>query len=137
MKYAVSLLLAATLTGCVSMDSLKESAQLDTSYYRLDANSRMLCKGESNNCQDLTVIASSKHLLGDIEDAYGQQAKGSSAVRALMLLMLQPADQAYTAEPISGLSYQYRLPITERTTLVWDMLKRAGEDLYGTSNAQD
>jgi len=137
MKYLMTLLLATTLTGCLSMESLKESTELDTSFYRLDANSRMLCRGASNNCQDLTSIASSRHLLADIEEAYGQPVQGSSMVRGLMLLMLQPADKAYTAEPIAGKSYQYRLPITDRTDLVWGLLKQAGEDLYGTSNAQD
>ncbi|MCV6588088.1 MAG: hypothetical protein OIF57_03505 [Marinobacterium sp.] len=130
-----ALLSILALSGCLSTDNLKP-AKLDTSYYRLDANSRMLCRGESNNCQDLTLIASSMPLLSQIETLYGQPLKGSSNVRSLMLLMLQPVDKAYTAEPLSGLNYQYRLPITARTQTVWQLLEQAYKDQYGSSNAQ-
>ncbi len=134
MKFAALLLTTLTLTGCLSMESLKPDTSKDTSFYRLDANSRMFCRGETNLCQDLTLIASS-HRLQQVEEAYGSTIETNNTVRGLMKLVLQPADQAYTAEPLAGLQYQYKLPITERTTQLWNLLKQAQIDHYGSNNA--
>ncbi len=135
MKFAALLLTALTLTGCLSMESLKPDTTKDTSFYRLDANSRMFCRGETNLCQDLILIASSSHLLQQVEQAYGSTIETNNTVRGLMKLVLQPADQAYTAQPLPGLQYQYKLPITERTTQLWNLLKQAHTDHYGSNNA--
>lgn len=134
MKFAALLLTTLTLTGCLSMESLKPDTSQDTSFYRLDAKNRMFCRGETNLCQDLTLIASS-HRLQQVEKAYGSTIETNNTVRGLMRLVLQPADKAYTAEPLAGLQYQYKLPITERTTQLWNLLKQAHIDHYGSNNA--
>ena len=136
MKNAALLLSAIAITGCVSVYSLKPNAELDTSFYRLDAQNRMLCQGETKRCQDLTLIATAEHYFEPIEIALGGELTGPNYVRSLMRLMLQPTVNSYPISRIESKQYQYKLPINDQTQLVWNTLKQIRSEQFGTSNRE-
>ncbi|MBY4675633.1 hypothetical protein [Marinobacterium arenosum] len=126
------MLVPLTLAGCMSLNDLKPADDGSSQYYILDTASRMLCKGTSNRCQDLAPINTANHLLKPIEEAYGQTVEGPNFSVSLMKLVLQPPDNAYPVQAISGKRYHYRLPINEQTRVVWDTLGDIYADIYNT-----
>ncbi|MFW1676647.1 hypothetical protein ACFVYJ_02540 [Pontibacter sp. JAM-7] len=120
LKAISMIILAATLSGCLSLSEL--SANSDESFYAIDRENRFFCRGASANCLDMTKIVSARSMLSPIEHAYQQEITGPNYPVSLMLILMNPSDGAYQATPVGRDGRFFRVPKTTRTDLVWNTL---------------
>mgnify|MGYP000049765382 CR=1 FL=1 len=110
------------LTGCMEFTGIKPVAETDKSFYVVDTKYMFLCRGLSQDCQEMSLIASGRMYYAEIENAYGQKLRGPNYPRSLARMMMKPADGSYVAKAIDENGRYYRLPINEKTNKVWRTL---------------
>jgi hypothetical protein len=132
MRTAIVLTTALTLTGCVDVGSLmpEDKAPSDTSFYLLDTRYKFFCLGTTKKCWDMTKIVSSRNELRPIEQAYGKEVKGPNYPVTLANMIMYPADGSYTTKPIGDDGRYVRVPINDKTRIVWETLGNIEENLF-------
>ncbi|MBV1788798.1 hypothetical protein KQ940_12100 [Marinobacterium sp. D7] len=125
-----AVLLGATLSGCIDTgDLMKQDPSVDQ-FYTLDKDRLLLCRGTSNQCQDLTLIASAEELMPQIERIYGGTISGPNYPVSLAKLITEPPQGQYKATPLGESGRYLQLPINRQTDSVWDTLKKARNQVY-------
>ncbi|MFC6670054.1 hypothetical protein [Marinobacterium aestuariivivens] len=112
----IAALVALTLGGCAQLERPTED------YYTLDSRYLLMCRGTTNHCQELSLVASGINRVDPIEDAYGQQVRGPNYPLSLARMLLKPADGSYSPKPLDDSNRYYILPVNSKTDTVWDTL---------------
>jgi hypothetical protein len=128
MRIATLLAAALTLTGCLSLETKQED------FYTLDTRHLELCRGTSNNCVELALVAPGIILADPIEEAYAQQISAPNYPLSLAKMMLKPTDASYSAKPADDSGRFYVLPINDKTTVAWDTLNSIHDWIYPDDN---
>lgn len=125
-KRTAALGIAATLglAGCGSPNLKNEE------FYTLDTRYMLLCRGTSNHCQELSLVATAISMADPIEEAYGRKIQGPNYPLSLARILLKPADGSYQGQPLEGNTRYYTLPINDKTNIAWDTLDDMHAWLY-------
>lgn len=132
MRIALCLIAVLGLSGCISMDSITPSKRepADTSYYLLDTKYRFFCLGNTKQCRDMTKIVSSRAELIPIEKTYGQKIAGPNYPVSLARMVMNPADGSYTSSPVGSDGRIFKIPVNDKTKVVWETLSRIEDNLF-------
>lgn len=132
LRKSLLMMTALTLTGCLSVDSLKpgQGVPKDTDYYLVDIKYRFFCLGTTNSCRDMTKIVSAQDKLAPIEQVYGAKVKGPNYPVSLTRMVLNPPDDSYQNTPVGTNGRYFKIPINDKTKTVWRALGLAENDLY-------
>lgn len=128
MRLVTLFALALTLSGCLALETKQED------FYTLDTRYLQLCRGTSNTCLELALVAPGIALADPIEEAYGQQLTSPNYPLSLAKMMLEPADGSYSAKPADESGRYYVLPINDKTTLAWNTLNSIFDWIYPDDN---
>ncbi|GGO78785.1 hypothetical protein GCM10011348_11550 [Marinobacterium nitratireducens] len=121
---ALGVAAAIGLAGCGTPNLKNED------YYTLDTRYLLLCRGTSNHCLELSLVASAITKADPIEEAYGRQIQGPNYPLSLARILLSPADESYRGQPVDGSSRYYTLPVNDKTNIAWDTLDDMHAWLY-------
>ncbi|MBS98194.1 MAG: hypothetical protein CMI01_05905 [Oceanospirillaceae bacterium] len=125
----LSSLALITLTGCIDSGNLLKREAGVGKYYLLDSERLMLCRGQSNDCRDLVLIASSEERMPAIEDAYGASIEPPNYPVSLARMIVNPPAQQYQAQALGNGRY-IQLPANDQTDAVWNALDGATDSIY-------
>lgn len=128
MRLVTLLAAAMTLSGCLALETKQED------FYTLDARYLELCRGTSDNCLELALVASGIFMADPIEEAYGQELTPPNYPLSLAKMILKPADASYSATPADENGRYYMLPMNDKTTVAWDTLNSIHDWLYPNEN---
>jgi len=118
-KLLITLFSVLTLTGCLGSNSTENTAETDMSYYVVDLKKYTFCRGMSDVCQNLNNVISHTHQVSAIEDTYEQEIKGPNHRASLIRMILSPTDNSYASELISKDGRYRKVPINNKTDVVW------------------
>jgi hypothetical protein len=128
MRLVTLFALVMTLSGCLALETKQED------FYTLDTRYLELCRGTSNSCVELALVAPGIALADPIEAAYDQQLTQPNYPLSLAKMMLKPADGSYSATPADENGRYYMLPINDKTTVVWNTLNSIFDWVYPDDN---
>lgn len=121
---------AVLLSGCVNLSNVLKDDPTADQFYLLDTRYFQFCKGETRRCQELTSIVSVRYKLKPIEQAYGRSIAGPNYPADLANLILTPPDGSYRSEPVDAEKRYYRVPVNNKTEVVWQTLDEAYGSIY-------
>lgn len=123
------IILTITLTGCIQTNTLLQRDVTAQQYYKLDSRDLRLCRGETSNCFALAPIASARTLLKPTEEKYGQAISGPNYPVNFARMLINPPNQAYTAEVVGDGRF-YHLPVNDYTNTAWSTLETVYKAYY-------
>ncbi|UTW10311.1 hypothetical protein [Marinobacterium rhizophilum] len=128
MRILTLLAVALTVTGCLALETKKED------FYTLDTRYLELCRGSSNNCVELALVAPGIVFADPIEEAYAAQITAPNYPLSLAKMMLKPADASYSAKAADDSGRFYLLPVNDKTNVAWDTLNSIHDWIYPDEN---
>lgn len=111
------------LTGCLSNPMSDTSADAD--FWLIDLKSDLLCKGETNVCQDLTLLYFDPVKASEVANIYDQKLVGSSNRTALLKLLIKPDNKVYEGTKFTQDGRFYSIPKNPSIERVWKVLAEA------------
>jgi hypothetical protein len=128
MRLVTLLAIALTLSGCLVLETRQEA------FYTLDSRYLTLCRGTSDTCLVLALIAPGIIMADPIEEAYGEPVSGPNYPLSLARMLLKPADQSYSAMATDENGRYYVLPINDKTRVAWNTLNGIHDWIYPDEN---